>query len=78
MDLPIRGKRLGVQVNRQRYRCNECQATFFEPLEDMDEKRSMTKRLIEYIEKQSLKRTFVSISEDIGLDEKTIRNIFRD
>jgi hypothetical protein len=26
----------------------------------------------------SLKRTFVSISDDIGLDEKTIRNIFRD
>ena len=37
-----------------------------------------TKRLIDFIEKQSLKRTFVSISEDIGLDEGTIRNIFRD
>ncbi|MEI0738699.1 hypothetical protein VQ056_22045 [Paenibacillus sp. JTLBN-2024] len=30
-----------------------------------------------YIEKQSLKRTFVSISEEVGMDEKTIRNIFR-
>ena len=41
-------------------------------------KRLATKRLVEFIEKQSLKRTFVSISEDIGLDEKTIRNVFRD
>jgi transposase len=44
----------------------------------MDDKRLATKRLVEFIEKQSLKRTSVSIAEDIGLDEKTIRNIFRD
>lgn len=78
MDLPIHAKRVGIVVNRQRYRCNECNTTFLEPLEDMDEKRQMTKRLIQYIEKQSLKRTFVSIAEDVGLDEKTIRIIFRD
>lgn len=36
------------------------------------------KRLLKYIEKQCLKRTFVSISEGVGLNEKTIRNIFRD
>ncbi|GIO88543.1 ISL3 family transposase [Paenibacillus faecis] len=34
--------------------------------------------MLSYVEKQSLKRTFVSIAEDVGLNEKTIRNIFRD
>ncbi|PCS21366.1 transposase family protein [Candidatus Enterovibrio escicola] len=38
----------------------------------------MTKQLIEYIERESQKRTFLSIADDIGVDEKTIRNIFQD
>ncbi|MBG9564901.1 ISL3 family transposase [Brevibacillus agri] len=79
MDLPIHGKRVGIMVKRQRYRCRECTQTFWERLDHtIDEKRNCTKRLLVYIEKQSLKRTFVSISEDVGLNEKTIRNIFRD
>jgi transposase len=36
------------------------------------------RRLLFYVEKQSLKRRFVSISDDVGLNEKTVRNIFRD
>ncbi len=79
MDLPFHGKRIGLLVHRQRYQCRECQQTFLERLDHtIDEKRNATKRLVRYIEKQSLKRTFVSIAEDVGLDEKTIRNIFRD
>lgn len=79
MDLPIHGKRVGLLVKRQRYRCRDCNQTFWERLDHtIDEKRNCTKRLLSYIEKQSLKRTFVSISEDVGLNEKTIRNIFRD
>lgn len=78
MDLPIHAKRVGITLYRQRYRCRECNVTFLEPLSDMDEKRLSTKRLVNHIEKQSLKRTFASIAEDVGLDEKTVRNIFRD
>jgi transposase len=79
MDLPIHGKRVGLLIKRQRYRCRECNQTFWERLDHtIDEKRSCTKRLLSYIEKQSLKRTFVSISEDVGMDERTIRNIFGD
>ncbi|MEK4356305.1 transposase [Paenibacillus sp. FSL M7-1455] len=78
MDLPIRGKRVGLCIKRQRYRCRECNQTFWERIDDIiDDKRNCTKRLLAYIEKQSLKRTFVSISEEVGMDEKTIRNIFR-
>ncbi|GMX64915.1 hypothetical protein Elgi_41840 [Paenibacillus elgii] len=79
MDLPIHGKRVGLHIKRQRYKCRECNQTFWERLEHtIEEKRSCTKRLLSYVEKQSLKRTFVSISDDVGMDEKTIRNIFRD
>src|SRR5579875_2830370 len=79
MDLPIHGKRVGLLLKRVRYKCRECSQTCLERIDHtVDEKRSCSQRLIAYIEKQSLKRTFVSISEDVGLDEKTVRNIFRD
>ncbi len=79
MDLPIHGKRAGLLIKRMRYRCKDCNRTFWEHLNHtIDEKRNCTKRLLSYIEKQSLKRTFVSISEEVGLHEKTIRSIFRD
>lgn len=79
MDLPIHGKRVGLLFKRQRYKCRECNQTFWERLDHtIDEKRNCTKRLLSYVEKQSLKRTFVSISDDVGMDEKTVRNIFRD
>jgi len=62
-DLPMHGKRVGIEVFRKRYQCKTCGKTFFENLPGMDEKRFMTKRLVEYVETQSLKRTFVRIDE---------------
>lgn len=38
----------------------------------------MTDRLVTWIGRQSLSRTFTSLADETGLDEKTIRNIFRD
>lgn len=79
MDLPIHGKRVGLLIKRQRYNCRSCNQTFWERLDHtINKKRNCTNRLLSFIEKQSLKRTFASISEDVGLNEKTIRNIFRD
>lgn len=78
MDLPIRLKRVGLQVNRRRYQCRECNSTFWERLISIDEKRSMTRRLLESIEEQSMSKTFVEVAESVGVDEKTVRNIFKD
>lgn len=78
MDLPIHAKRVGLNVQRQRYRCKNCGKTFMQAIPDVDDKRSMTGRLLRFIEKESLRRTFTSIAEDVGVTEKTIRNIFHD
>lgn len=45
-DLPMHAKRVGIYVNRQRYKCRECNETFFENLPDMDVNRSVTNRLV--------------------------------
>ncbi len=77
-DLPMHAKRVGLIIKRQRYKCRECDETFFEDLPDMDISRSVTKRLIHWIQEASLDKTFTSVAEEIGVDEKTVRNIFND
>ncbi|WP_088834383.1 ISL3 family transposase [Paenibacillus tyrfis] len=77
-DTPMHGKRVGITANRQRYRCKDCGSTFLENMWDIDDKRLATVRLIDYIQTASLSRTFTSIAVEVGMDEKTIRNIFRD
>jgi transposase len=78
MDIPHGHSKVALILNRRRYRCRECDATFFEPLPDIDDKRLITNRLLKYIQLESIKRTFLSIANDVGVDEKTVRNIFRD
>lgn len=79
VDLPVHGKRARLHIKRQRYKCRDCNQTFWERLDHtIDEKRNCTKRLVTYIGRHSLKRSFTSIAEDVGISEKTVRNIFRD
>lgn len=42
----------------------------------MDVIRSVTNRLINWIQETSLEKTFTNVADDIGVDEKTVRNIF--
>ena len=77
-DLPIHGKRVGICVDTRRFQCRECNRTFFEGLPDVDERRAMTTRLVKWIGQQSLKRTFTSIAEEVGITEGTVRLIFKD
>lgn len=74
-DAPVRGKPVVIRCDRQRYRCQACKETFLQPLPDMDDNRRMTKRLVEYIGEQALKKPFTNIADEVGLDEKTIRLI---
>ena len=78
MDTPMHGKRVGIVVDRRRYRCSGCGKTFYEIIPGKDSKRHATQRLVTYVERQALNRTFAQISEEIGIDEKTVRNIFHD
>lgn len=78
MDTPIHGKRVGILVNRRRYRCQSCARTFYEDIPGKDSKRLATTRLVQYIERKSMEQTFAYVADEVGLDEKTIRNIFSD
>jgi len=79
-DLPAQGKQVVIQVKRQRYLCRDCRVSCSQPLPDVDERRNMTKRLVDYIQRKSVstRRTFVSIAEEVGLDPRSIRNVFNE
>jgi transposase len=78
MDTPLHGKRVHLIVRRQRYVCQGCEKTFQQILPDMEEDRTMTKRLVEYVKRLSLEKKFTEIAEEVGVNEKTVRNLFRE
>jgi transposase len=77
-DLPIHGKRIGIYVDTRRYQCRACNKTFYERLPDVDSKRMMTSRLVAWLGKQSVKRPFSHLAEEIGISEMTVKNVFSD
>lgn len=77
-DLPMHARRVGLYIDTRRFQCRNCGKTFYETLPDVTERRWLTMRLVRWIGQQSLKRPFLSISDETGIDEKTVRNIFRD
>lgn len=78
MDLPMRGKRVGLEVEAKRYRCKKCSKITQQSLPDMSEDYRMTSRLAEYIRHQSILRPFTHLAEEIGVSEGTVRKLFND
>lgn len=76
VDIPSHGKRVAITLDRTRHRCGACKATFLQPVEGLNETGTMTTRLMRYIAKQSLSKTFTSIADEVGVTEGTVRNIF--
>lgn len=74
LDSPI-GKPTRIVAKVQRYRCRECGGLFPQPLAGVDAERRMTRRCVSYIGKQCLVDTFQRVSEHLGCDEKTVRNV---
>lgn len=76
MDLPIHNKRVALKMDRAKYHCQACRVTFLDPIPYMDDSHRMTRRLVEYIEEQSLNRTFTDVASETGIVEGTVRTIF--
>lgn len=74
-EVPSYPQRVVYWVEVQRWKCRECGKTFPQTLPDMDERHHMTKRCVAYIRDRGVPNTFMSIAREIGVTEKTIRNI---
>jgi len=78
VDAPVHGKKTVIHVAVKRFKCRECKETFLQSLPDMAPDRRMTARCYNYIATQSLMRPTLHVARDIGVDEKTCRNIQRE
>lgn len=74
-DLPLRGQRVVIEIQRQRWKCKACGKSFYESLSWVDDKRRITRRLKLYVEKWASKRTFADVASEVGMAENTVRNI---
>ncbi len=74
-DSPIREYRVVIWLHARRFRCRNCKATFVQPVEGMDPAKSMTTRCVDWIRARCLRETYSHIAEEIGCDEKTVREI---
>lgn len=77
IDTPMHGKRVGILLLRRRFKCLECGDTFFEQPPELDSDHLMTRRLVAYIQRQVMRRPFTHVADEIGVHERTIRNVFR-
>lgn len=70
------GKRMVLRVRRQRYRCQECKKTFVESTPFLNDDHRLTQRAVDYIQQQSTARTHSDIARELGVDGKTVWNVF--
>lgn len=78
MDTPMHGRRVGILLDRKRYKCRGCGITFSQRCDDINDHHRATNRLVSYIESNGLNKTFTSLAEEIGVTEGTVRNIIGD
>jgi len=77
-DLPIRNKRVGLNVRVQGYLCSDCNRYSQIYLPAISSDHSMTSRLVTYIQKTALQKPFTHIADMIGVSESNIRKIFKE
>lgn len=75
-DKNIQGKRVGLMFKRRRYKCMECEATFYELSDSIAPRSRLTNRLREYIGEQSKRRSFIELERELDISNVTIREIF--
>ena len=75
-DAPVRGKTVSILLKIQRYKCLKCNLTFQAEVSELIDDSRFTKRLISYIEREAIKKSFLTVARETGVSESTVRNIF--
>ena len=76
-DLPHQQCPTVLHIQNTRFKCADCGTTAWQKFQSINEDHRMTERLYQSICKASLRVSFTSIAEAIGIAESTVRNLFR-
>jgi transposase len=77
-DHAIQGQPVWLEIRRQRYRCQQCKATSYEDLPDIDTERRLTKRFRLHLAKQAVEHSFSAAAKINGVHETLIRRVFEE
>lgn len=77
-DVPHHGKRAALVVKRRRYKCKDCKGVWTQDLPDMHEHHRATRRLVGWVQTESMRHTFAHVARQSGFDERTVRRIFEE
>lgn len=72
-DTPSRGRPTEIILTQWKYRCAPCRRGFVGQADDVDGQRRMTKRLIRYIEDQSMRRPRSAIAKEVGISVDRVK-----
>lgn len=75
-DISIQHKRVGLFIDRVKYKCMECGSTFIEPLQSVPERARMTARFRSLIAERSKTSNFIDLERELDISNVTIRQIF--
>lgn len=77
-DAPFLGRSVKIEIRAARFRCKACAHVYRSSLPGLDRRRRMTSRLVSYIHNQVPMQGITAVALNTGLDEKTIRNVYRE
>jgi len=77
-DVSVGDTMIGWLVHPQKYLCKSqtCGQTWIQPILGVDRGHKMTHRLVDFIVNHAAEETASSIANDIGIDPKTVADIF--
>lgn len=77
-DIDLRGKRVVIEINYNRYFCPDCDGVFIDYMNSIEPNDKITLRLFDYMGKESIKVkvTFSSLAEQFGLSVPTVKKSF--
>lgn len=77
-DLNYTGHKVGISIMGNRRKCKDCSVTFVDTFDSIDTNSKMTKRLRKEIQIESLKRPFLQVAQNYGLNVSTVKRSFDD
>lgn len=75
-DTPMHGRKVGIWVTRQRYKCTACGVSTYPDIPHIHETHRMTDRLYAYICENGAKRSWTALGQEVGLDPQSISDIW--
>ena len=78
IDTPREGRPAIIHHKRRRWGCDACGKTTYEQVVWAEPGRGFTKRCAEWMFKQAITRSFTQVSNELGIDARTVATIFQE